>query len=184
MVKLLQKLLSPRPNTVSYIIQYRNIEIPLIHHSFKRQSIYGHSIRVIFSVPDGSKTVSTKTNISTEGAISSMAQRQVLMSSPLHRSIMQYLFLQSIRLCCIWITLGKAEQYQEWSTKQNMPIDTTTTDLRSIDIFKLIIFKPVHVLTSDKADTKPQDMNEFIKETVKVHNEKRRKHGVIQWTAN
>ena len=34
--------------------------------------------------------------------------------------------------------------------------------------------------TSDKADTKPQDMNEFIKEAVKVHNEKRRKHGVIQ----
>lgn len=61
-----------------------------------------------------------------------------------------------------------------------MPIDTTTTDLRVIDIFKLIIFKPVHVPTSDKADTKPQDMNEFIKEAVKVHNEKRRKHRVIQ----
>ena len=31
----------------------------------------------ISTVPDGSKTVSTKTNISTEGAISSMAQREV-----------------------------------------------------------------------------------------------------------
>ena len=41
-----------------------------------------HSIHGFFSVPDGSKTVSTKTNISTEGAISTMAQRQVY---PLHK---------------------------------------------------------------------------------------------------
>ena len=50
-----------------------------VSHYVARFVSKGVTHKYIFfsTVPDGSKTVSTKTNISTEGAISSMAQREV-----------------------------------------------------------------------------------------------------------